>query len=171
MRFAVLTVVLICAIVIAGVAFLLETRGGEANRFGFTIPNNITTLDGAIDYVRQSEGKHGGVWLYSRSDVDITAYPSGVSEAIGPQILVRIIASSADEAQQRKVEWGIEFRKLFDRWDLCKIDIGWQLVVLDGHGGATELISPHHDDPNLDDAFISPGCDKPAVKERYPNGF
>jgi hypothetical protein len=170
MRVAVLSVVLICAIVIAGVAFLLETRGGEANRFGFTIPNNITTLDGAIDYVRQSEGKHGSRELYDGPDAAITTGISGFGEMVPPKILATVRGNSADEAQRRKVEWGDEFRKLFDRWELCDIDIEWNLVVVDGHGGSGELISPHHDDPNLDDAFISPGCDKPAVKERYPYG-
>jgi hypothetical protein len=170
MRFAVLSAVVISAIVIAGVAFFAETRGGQVNRFGFTIPDNVSTLAQAIDYVRQQGSTHYAGELYKTPDIEVTTGVGGMSEMAQPKMMVIIKKDSADEAQKAKVEWGDELRKLFDRWDLCDIDIAWELSVWNGNGSSTEIISPHHNDPNLDEYYISPGCDKPAVKERYPNG-
>jgi hypothetical protein len=143
----------------------------SANPFGFTIPDNVSTTDEAVDYVRQVGSTRYAGEIYKTPDVEVTTGVGGIAEMVIPKMIVIIKAASADEAQQAKVEWGGELRKLFGRWDLCDIDISWELSVWNGDGSSTELISPHHNDPNLDESFISPGCDKPAVKERYPYGF
>lgn len=131
--------------------------------FILTIPAEITDLDEAIEYVQRTEGQHPDQLLESGDD-EITSGVVGIPESIHPKLLVIIRASSREEALQEKIYYADELRKLFDRWSLCHIDIGWSLNTYTGIGEGTQHIDTNEfDDDLLDDYYVTPGCAGPVI--------
>jgi hypothetical protein len=139
------------------------------HRFNFTIPAEVTTLPEAIDYVREFEQmRPPHCQLVETTDTEITAGVMGAG-IIPPKFIVRVWGETLEDALQLKTEWGAEFRRVFDRWDPCQIDVGWELSHRNSDGSSTDYDLPN-DNYATNDYYISPGCEYPVVSEedRYP---
>lgn len=117
-------------------------------------------MEGAIEYVREVENDRGADYLYESDDVMVSGFVMTIPEVIPPDFWVLIRAADRDEALRTKEELGAVFRKTFDRWDVCQIDIAWDM-----YAGGSPIIENPNDDSNLDATYVNPGCDRPAVED------
>jgi hypothetical protein len=140
-----------------GAILTLAACGGEANPFELTIPPDVETLDEALAYVRMREGQRPTP-LADNEEVSISSLVVSSPEVTPPDILVEVKGpGSAEQAVAAKEKWAQRLRSLFDRWDICDIDIGWSITTRPD-------VNPGSQDPfgdiGLDSTFAktTPGC-------------
>lgn len=143
------------AVLLALIAFW---GSGYDEGFGFTIPERVQTLPEAIDYMEAKSERTGP--LYTSDSVDIEWRPSFIA-GLGPDFGVTIRADTEEDAYALKRKWADEFRALFNRWDVCEVDIGWFPYVK-----GVPITTGPADIDLIHDPFVTPGCDGPA-RERW----
>ena len=140
-----------------GAVLTLAACGGKANPFGLTIPPDVETLDEALAYVRTREDQRQTL-LADNEEVSISSLVGSAPEVTPPDILVVVEGpGSAERAVAAKEKWAQRLRSLFDRWDICDVDIGWSITTRPD-------VNPASQDPfgdiGLDSTFAetTPGC-------------
>lgn len=132
--------------------------------FDVTIPDSVQSLEEALEYVRQAENDRG-FYLFETDEARVTGGVGSIPELVPPDFLVLIWGDDEAQAERIKEELGTEFRRVFDRWDVCKIDIAWEL-----YADSDEIEEYPEGRPRRYSGDINPGCDEPAVKDRRKPG-
>ncbi len=91
--------------------------------FNFVIPPDVNTPEDAIYYV-QLHSAHGVVAIQN-SDVQIMAGDASVWPGATGSVLVSVQSKNVDESIRQQRHWERELRELFNRWDICDIDVAW----------------------------------------------
>jgi hypothetical protein len=106
------------------IAVACDSAESESNPFGFTIPEDVQTEEELLDFLLTQQGE--GPWLISNDEVSIV---NGCVVHLQPDcdIYVQVeVAETAEEYNSLRQKWADNLRKLFDdRWDICKLNIGW----------------------------------------------
>jgi hypothetical protein len=94
---------------------------GHDNPFGFTIPDDIETTDGALDYVREREDMKPGE-LINNDEIRLSAHVGGVPEL--PwfyDIIVKIVAKTetTEDAVRIQKKWEGYLQRLFEPIGIC----------------------------------------------------
>lgn len=147
MRLLFMFVLLIGALLVFSTA--CESAGSQnPNVFGFTIPEGRQTLDQALEFVREQEDAKGQE-LVKTSEIILTAYGGSVPEQTPPDIFALVLTETGEEYSSVQEEWTGHLTELFDRWNICAINIGWNIP------------SGTFEDLGLDrqQAIRTPGCD------------
>ncbi|MEK7247514.1 MAG: hypothetical protein AAB092_03485 [Chloroflexota bacterium] len=139
---------------------VIGCSGDSGYDFNVSIPDSIESLEEATHYVRMVEAERGA-YLYESDEIRVTGGVGAAPEFIPPDFAVSIWADDRDEALRIKQELGQEFQEVFYRWDVCKIDIIWEMYA-DG----SPISENPDDDSNHYSGDINPGCEAPAVEDR-----
>jgi len=105
-----------------------------------------------VNYV-QAQEQDGS--LVHAGDVTISGAVA-TSEGPAPDFLIRFQTSSSERAQDLLEYWTAQLRRLFDRWDVCDLDIAWESIIVQ-NGKEVDVT-----------ALTTSGCDAQPTFERSP---
>jgi hypothetical protein len=143
MRLSLTLVLLIGALSFLVLSTACGSAESEGNPFGFTIPEEIQTLEDAVAYAEQQDE-------IRTDEVEIAFGGGGVSdyeEVQSRDVRALVLAENGEEYLRTQERWAGYLQELFDRWDICNLSIGW---------GVPESFEVLGLDP--DEASRTPGC-------------